>query len=59
MTGSGFLYNMVRIIVGTLVDYAHGKLSPEDIKQALENADRSRSGQTMPACGLYLYKTIY
>lgn len=57
--GSGFLYNMVRIIVGTLVDYALDKLSMENIKNALENGDRSSSGQTMPAGGLYLKEAVY
>ena len=57
--GSGFLYNMVRIIVGSLVDYALGKISLQDIKIALEKGDRARAGQTMPACGLYLKETFY
>lgn len=57
--GSGFLYNMVRIIVGTLIDYSFGKLLLQDIKEALENGDRTKAGQTMPPQGLYLYKTIY
>lgn len=57
--GNGFLYNMVRIIVGTLVDYALDKISLNDIKIALEKGDRSKSGQTMPACGLYLKETNY
>ncbi len=57
--GSGFLYNMVRIITGTLVDYALEKITLDDVKQALEKGDRSKAGQTMPACGLYLQDTIY
>ena len=57
--GSGFLYNMVRIIVGTLIDYSFGKLLLQDIKEALENGDRTKADQTMPPQGLYLYKTIY
>ena len=57
--GSGFLYNMVRIIVGTLVDYALGKLTLEDIKIALGKGDRSRAGQTMAPYGLYLKDVIY
>lgn len=59
VSGSGFLYNMVRIIVGTLVDYAHGKINIEDIDNALKNGDRTSAGQTMPACGLYLKEAIY
>ncbi len=59
VTGSGFLYNMVRIIVGTLVDYALDKISKEDIETALSQGLRCHSGQTMPACGLYLKETFY
>ena len=50
---------MVRIIVGTLVDFAQGKLTIDDIKCALENGERAKSGQTMPACGLYLKEAVY
>ncbi len=57
--GNGFLYNMVRIIVGTLVDYSLGKLSLQDIKQALIQGDRSKAGQTMSPHGLYLKDVIY
>lgn len=57
--GNGFLYNMVRIIVGTLVDYSLDYLTLDDIKLALENGDRSKAGRTMPACGLYLKDAIY
>jgi tRNA pseudouridine38-40 synthase len=57
--GSGFLYNMVRIIVGTMVDYALDKLTKEDIINALEDGDRAKSGQTLPPQGLYLKETIY
>lgn len=59
VVGNGFLYNMVRIIVGTLVDYALDKLSYDDIINALENGDRSSSGQTMSPYGLYLKDVIY
>ena len=57
--GSGFLYNMVRIIVGTLVDYSLGRLTLDDIKKALIEGDRSKSGQTMSPYGLYLKDVIY
>ncbi len=57
--GSGFLYNMVRIIVGTLVDVGRGKLSLQSVKEALENGDRSKAGVTMSAGGLYLKWTKY
>ncbi len=59
VVGSGFLYNMVRIIAGTLVDYALDKISLEDIKNALKEGNRAKSGQTLPACGLYLNETKY
>lgn len=57
--GSGFLYNMVRIIVGTLVDYSLGKLTLEDIKIALNEGKREYAGQTMAPQGLYLKDAIY
>lgn len=57
--GNGFLYNMVRIIVGTLVDYSLGRLTLSDIKEALKNGNRAKSGQTMSPYGLYLKDVIY
>ena len=54
----GFLYNMVRIMVGTLAAVAAGRLSPDDIPVILASGDRRRAGQTAPACGLYL-DTVY
>ena len=57
--GNGFLYNMVRIIVGTLVDYSLGKLSLEDINYALKYGDRAKAGKTMSPYGLYLKDVIY
>lgn len=57
--GNGFLYNMVRIIVGTMVDYALDKITIDDVKKALFEQDRSCAGQTMPPDGLYLLKTEY
>ena len=59
VTGSGFLYNMVRIIVGTMVDYSLGKVTLDQINDALGNGNRSSAGRTMPASGLYLYNTEY
>ena len=58
-TGSGFLYNMVRIIAGTLVDVGIGKLSPNDIPEIIESKDRKRAGKTLPAHGLYLVEVQY
>ncbi len=59
LTGSGFLYNMVRIISGTLVDVGLGKIKPEEIKDIIENKDRTKAGKTLPAHGLYLVEVYY
>ena len=55
----GFLYNMVRIIVGTLVECAFGRFSPEDMSDIIASRDRSKAGRTAPPEGLYLNKVIY
>ena len=55
----GFLYNMVRIFVGTLVDVGYGKLTPEDVRAVTAACDRTQAGQTAPAHGLYLNRVIY
>ncbi len=52
ITGNGFLYNMVRIIAGTLIQAGCGMIEPEDVKEILEAKDRSMAGPTAPACGL-------
>lgn len=52
--GNGFLYNMVRIIAGTLMEVGSGKRQPEDIKTILEAKDRNAAGPTAPARGLML-----
>ncbi len=57
-TGNGFLQHMVRILVGTLVDVGRGKLSLDDVKDALKYGDRKKAGKTMEPQGLYL-KRIY
>ena len=54
--GNGFLYHMVRIIAGTLVDVGRGFLAVEDIPNILKACNRERAGQTLPACGLVLEK---
>ena len=59
VTGNGFLYNMVRIIVGTLLDVGRGKLFEEDIKKALTLCERKYAGITMEPCGLYLKEVRY
>ena len=57
--GSGFLYNMVRIIVGTLVYVGRGKIAAEDVVKILEGKDRKLAGKTMPPQGLYLFDVKY
>ncbi len=59
LTGSGFMYNMVRIISGTIVDVGLGKILPEDIPEIIEAKDRNKAGKTMPANGLYLVEVYY
>jgi tRNA pseudouridine38-40 synthase len=58
ITGDGFLYNMVRIITGTLLEMGTGKKDPEEMKAIIDSMDRSKAGHTAPAEGLYL-KEIY
>lgn len=55
----GFLYNMVRIIVGTLLEVAEGKLEPDDMLRIISLKDRKAAGRTAPAQGLYLNKVFY
>ena len=59
VAADGFLYNMVRIMVGTLLRVQQGKLTPEDIPGILEAKDRKAAGPTAPACGLYLNRVFY
>ena len=59
LTGNGFLYNMVRIISGTLLDVGLEKIKPEEIKDIIESKDRTRAGKTLPAHGLYLVEVKY
>lgn len=55
----GFLYNMVRIMVGTLLEIASGKIPADGISEIIEKKDREYAGATAPACGLYLNKVNY
>ena len=55
----GFLYNMVRIMVGTLLRIAQGKIPPDGIPAIIEKKDRQFAGPTAPACGLYLNRVFY
>jgi tRNA pseudouridine38-40 synthase len=57
--GNGFLYNMVRIMVGTLVDVGRGKLPIENIEKLISEGDRKLGGITAPPQGLYLVEVLY
>ncbi|MBR7795381.1 tRNA pseudouridine(38-40) synthase TruA [Virgibacillus sp. AGTR] len=57
--GSGFLYNMVRIIVGVLLDIGQGRRQPADIMDLLAKRDRRLVGETVPSEGLYLWNVRY
>lgn len=59
ISADGFLYNMVRIIVGTLIEVAFEKISPDDIPNIIASKERSRAGMTAPADGLYLNRVLY
>lgn len=59
LTGNGFLYNMVRIIAGTLVDVGLGKIKPEEIEEIINSKDRTRAGKTLPPYALYLLEVKY
>ncbi len=59
ITGNGFLYNMVRIIVGTLIDVGIRKIDTEDIPSIINSKDRKLAGKTVPPHGLYLLKVEY
>ena len=59
LTGDGFLYNMVRIICGTIVDVGLGKIDSEDIEEIINSGDRTRAGKTLPPHGSYLVKVYY
>jgi len=55
----GFLYNMVRIMAGTLLDMARGKIQQGTLREIILSGDRARAGATAPACGLYLNQVNY
>ena len=59
ITGNGFLYNMVRIIAGTLIDVGQGKKHVEEIPSIIESKERKQAGPTAPAKGLCLEKIKY
>jgi tRNA pseudouridine38-40 synthase len=59
VTGTGFLYQMVRIMVGTLIDTGRGKLTGEDVMEIIENKDRRTASRTAPPQGLFLWSVNY
>ncbi len=59
ITADRFLRNMVRAVVGTLLDVGMGKMSPKDIHKVIASKDRSKAGVSVPAKGLYLTKVSY
>ena len=59
VSADGFLYNMVRIFTGTLMDVAYGRIDPEEITDITRAKDRRKAGSTAPPEGLYLNKVVY
>ncbi len=59
LAADGFLYNMVRIIAGTLLDVGEGRILPEEIKSITDACRRSSAGATLPPEGLFLNKVVY
>ncbi|MBR2705251.1 MAG: tRNA pseudouridine(38-40) synthase TruA [Clostridia bacterium] len=59
LTGNGFLYNMVRIIAGTLVDVGMGKTEVKEIPDIIKSGDRMRAGKTLSPNGLFLLRVEY
>ena len=59
LTGNGFLYNMVRIIAGTLVEVGLGKIEPSEIENIIKSKNRQMAGKTLSPQGLYLVKVEY
>ena len=59
ISGTGFLYNMVRILVGTLLFVSEGKIDPADLPAIIESGERIRAGKTAPPQGLYLNRVEY
>jgi len=59
VSADGFLYNMVRILTGTLIAVAEGKIGPEDIAAITAAKDRRLAGITVPAHGLFLNRVVY
>ncbi|WP_019244407.1 MULTISPECIES: tRNA pseudouridine(38-40) synthase TruA [Bacillus] len=58
-SGNGFLYNMVRILTGTLIEIGAGRREPEDMKEIIASHNRAAAGKTAPPQGLYLWEVYY
>lgn len=59
ISGNGFLYNMVRIIMGTLIDVGAGRKKPEDIEKIIAGKNRALAGKTVAPYGLYMKEVVY
>lgn len=59
IAADGFLYNMVRIFVGTMLSVNEGKLTPDDIPAVIDSRDRKNAGITVPPHGLYLNRVVF
>ncbi|MBQ3000072.1 MAG: tRNA pseudouridine(38-40) synthase TruA [Clostridia bacterium] len=59
VSANGFLYHMVRILMGTLISVAEGRISPDKINDVTEAKERAYAGITAPACGLFLNRVVY
>jgi tRNA pseudouridine38-40 synthase len=59
VTGDGFLYNMVRIIAGTLADIGLGKINAEDVRDIIDSCNRQKAGHTAPPQGLYMAEVYF
>lgn len=59
VTGNGFLYNMVRIIAGTLIYVGEGRIAPDDLPEIIASGDRRKAGKTVGPSGLVLVKIMY
>ena len=59
VSANGFLYHMVRILMGTLISVAEGRISPTEIDEITQTKDRACAGITAPACGLFLNRVVY
>jgi tRNA pseudouridine38-40 synthase len=57
--GDGFLYNMVRILVGTALSVSEGKINPDDFFAIIDSKNRALAGKTVPPHGLFLNKVFY